>query len=245
MYILHSELGRKTLQIDIKNRMIAYWISIINGKQSKVPNLLYNILVHETNTGNYEHKWIKYIKDILISVGKINLFHLTSINNPQSVKVSFSRTLNDLYIQEWYAKLNASSKGKNYSIFKHEIDLERYLTTLPGNRYLPLCKFCTANHRLPIKTGRWENTLLNERLCNLYNSDIGDEFHYLFACPHFVSERKLYLKPYFYKRLNILKFSELMSTRNTTSLIMLSKFVDCIMKTFVWTFHDSKFIPQT
>ena len=160
MYILHGALGRKTLQINIKNRMIAYWISIINGKQSKLPNLLYNILVLETDTGNYEHKWIRYINDILISVGKINLFNLTSINNPQSVKASISRTLNDLYIQEWYAKLNDSSKGKNYSIFKHEINLENYLTILHRNIYLTLCKFRTANHRLPIEIGRWENTPL-------------------------------------------------------------------------------------
>ena len=138
MYILHGELGRKILQINIKNRMIAYWISIINRKQSKLANLLYNILVHETNAGNYEHKWIKYTKDILISVGKINLFNLISITNPQSVKASVSRTLNDLYIQEWYAKFNDSSKGKNYSIFKHERNFENYLTILPRNRYFTL-----------------------------------------------------------------------------------------------------------
>ena len=78
---------------------------------------------------------MKYIKDILKSVGKINIFNLTSINNTQSVKASISRILNDLYIQEWYAKHNNSSKGKNYSIFKHKIDLEHYLTTLPMNRY--------------------------------------------------------------------------------------------------------------
>ena len=104
--------------------MVAYWISIFNGKQSKRSNLLYSILFYETNTGNYEHKWIKYIKGLLKSVGKINIFNLTSINNPQSVKASISRTLNDLYIQEWYAKLNNSSKGKNCSVFKQEKDLE-------------------------------------------------------------------------------------------------------------------------
>ena len=38
--------------------MVAYCISIFNGKQSKRSNLLYNILFYETNTGNYEHKWI-------------------------------------------------------------------------------------------------------------------------------------------------------------------------------------------
>ena len=46
------------------------------------------------------------------------------------------------------------------------------------------------------------------------------------------NDRKEYLKSYFYKRPNILKFNELMSSRNRQTLIKLSKFVDIIMKHF-------------
>ena len=97
---------------------------------------------------------------------------------------------------------------------------------------MQLCKFRTDNHKLPVETGRWDDIAHNERTCTLCNSDVGDKFHYLFACPSFENERKLYLKQYFYRRPNILKFSELISTRNTTRLKMLSKFADCIMKKF-------------
>ena len=232
IYMLHGELGRRPLFINIKNRMISYWMSIVNGKQPKLSYLLYNILYYETNIGNYEHKWIKCIKEILISVGKMGLFDASYINNPKSTKACISRLLNDLYIHHWNNELNKSSKGKTYALFKQTIALEHYLIALPKNVYMQLCKFRTDNHKLPVETGRWDDIAHNERTCTLCNSDVGDKFHYLFACPSFENERKLYLKQYFYRRPNILKFSELISTRNTTRLKMLSKFADCIMKKF-------------
>ena len=64
-------IRRRPLQINIKNRMIGLWISIINGKNSKLTNLLYNTLYNENELGIYNFKWIKCIKDALISVGKI------------------------------------------------------------------------------------------------------------------------------------------------------------------------------
>ena len=52
LYILYAELGRRPLQINIKNLMIGFWISIINGKKSKLTNLLYNTLYNENEIGN-------------------------------------------------------------------------------------------------------------------------------------------------------------------------------------------------
>ena len=230
IYILLAEFGRRPLQINIKCRMINYWISVVNGKPSKLSKVLYTILLNEKNIGRYEHNWIRCINNILISVGKIDLLKSDKIDNPHALKASIKRTLTDLYIQEWHGKLNDSSKGKTYSLFKHDISLESYLVDLPRKHYIHLCKFRTANHRLPVETGRWENVPIHERLCNICNDDIGDEFHYLFKCKSFDNERKLYLKPYSYNRPNIPKFVDLMSSQNTIVLTKLSKFVRIIME---------------
>ena len=61
-------------------------------------------------------------------------------------------------------------------------------------------------------------------------SDIGDEFHHLLVCNRFKLERKHFLRPYFYKSPNIIKFKELSSTENINLLIKLSSFVEIIMK---------------
>ena len=42
----------------------------------------------------------------------LNGFPELMISNPKPVKLSISRVLSDLYIQEWNEKVNASSKGK-------------------------------------------------------------------------------------------------------------------------------------
>ena len=43
--------------------------------------------------------------------------------------------------------------------------------------------FRTANHKLPIELGRWNNIEYDERKCDLCDQrSIGDEFHYLLEC---------------------------------------------------------------
>ena len=64
----------------------------------------------------------------------------------------------------------------------------------------------------------------------LKENDIGDQFHYLFVCSHFNSEKKQFLKPYFYKRSNIFKFKVLLWTKNVKLLIKLLDFVKIVMK---------------
>ena len=231
--MLHAELGIKAVDIKIKTRMIGFWLNIVNSKKSKLSKLLYKFLLCEYNGGIYQHKWIHCIKEILVSVGRVDLLHKEVIENPKLIKIQISKTLSDLYIQQWHTKVSSSSKGRTYNLFKHDINFENYLTKLTKKHYSALLKFRLSNHRLPVETGRWENTPLDERKCVLCEkNDIGDEFHYLFVCYHFKSERKNFLMPYFYKRPNIIKFKELLSTENENLLIKLSCFIKIIMKKF-------------
>lgn len=233
VYMLHAELGRKPIEITIKTRMIGFWISVVNGKESKLSKILYKMLLHDFNTGFYEHKWIRSIKDILVSVGRVDLFDKNFIDSPKSVKLSVARVLSDLHIQEWVHKLTASSKGKMYSSFKQEIFLQSYLIKLNPKHFLPLIKFRTANHRLPVETGRWENIPHEERKCHLCTqNDIGDEYHYLLCCNYFNKERKSILKPYFYQRPNMIKFKDLLNSDDTETLKKLSSFIKIIANKF-------------
>ena len=59
-----------------------------------------------------------------------------------------------------------------------------------------------------------------------------DEYHYLFTCDFFKSNRNLYLKPYFYVKPNIRKYRELFTSTNEATLM---KFIAIIMEKFsVW-----------
>ena len=72
--------------------------------------------------GSYNFKWIRCINDILFAVGGPDLFKTEPVNNPNPVKMDISWTL---YIQEWNEKANVSSKGKQYILFKDNLNFEK------------------------------------------------------------------------------------------------------------------------
>ena len=66
-----------------------------------------------------------------ISVGRINLLHKEVTENPKLIKMQIlSKTLSDLYIQEWHTKVASSSIGKTDTLFKYDVHFENYLTKL-------------------------------------------------------------------------------------------------------------------
>ena len=144
--MLYAELGRNPIDIQIKSRMIGYWISLVNNENlNKFSRKIYDIMLAEFNRSQ-NFKWLNYIKEILISVGEPGLFNQNFIQNPKATKDKIVNRLNDLYIQEWVAKLQTSSKGRNYSIFKQNINLESYITDLPRRVFKPIIKFRTCNY---------------------------------------------------------------------------------------------------
>ena len=72
--------------------MIGFWLSIVNGKESKLSKLLYSIMFQGHEKGSYNFKWIHCINDILVAVSQPDLFKTEPVNNPNSVKMDISRT---------------------------------------------------------------------------------------------------------------------------------------------------------
>jgi len=56
------------------------------------------------------------------------------------------------------------------------------LIKIPYNLRIWITKLRTTNLKILIETGRWRNIPVEERICNICNENIGDEFHYLFIC---------------------------------------------------------------
>ena len=103
--------------------------------------------------------------------------------------------------------------------------MEHYLKTLSPKKKI-FVKFRTANHQLPVETGRWHGKSISERLCTLCNSgQIGDEFHFILECKSLENLRKNYLCKYYYQNPNIIKFNELMSTHKKKMLEKLCCFI--------------------
>ena len=65
--------------------MIGFWLSLVNGKETKHSKVLYKKMLRDCNAGIYEHRWIRCIRDILVSVGRLDLFHKSVIGQDVNI----------------------------------------------------------------------------------------------------------------------------------------------------------------
>ena len=172
-------------------------------------------------------------KRILDNSGRHGLWLRQHIAVNLSTGKSIKQNLLDQFLQTWNSQLRNSSKGRNYSLFKNNISQEKYITALNGSLLYAMIRFRTANHKMTIETGRWNDMDLPDRKCQLCTkNDLGDEYHYLLRCIYFKNERRNYIDPYFYTSPNVLKFKEVSQIADTEKLVRLGKFMRIIMQKF-------------
>ena len=90
-----------------------------------------------------------------------------------------------------------------------------------------LTRLRVSSHRLEIETGRWhkpQKNPLSDRKCQLCNT-LEDEFHFILECPLYHEYRQVYMKPYYWRKPNIPKFVELMTSHNVKVVRNLSMFI--------------------
>ena len=232
MYMIYGELGRYPIAVNVQARMISFWNRLIIGKDHKLSYQLYNYVLNQTN---YEFKWISKIKSILNGVGRPDLWQNQHNIIEKYIHRSVKQTLIDQFRQTWHSQIQLSNKGIIYSNFKESPDFENYLKLLPMRDCITLFKYRTANHRLPIETGRWDGTLLQERKCNLCTrNEIGSERHYLLNCDRFQNERRtLFRQINFHENtVSDYGFKLLLTSTSVRTLSKVCGFIRLILKNF-------------
>ena len=226
---LYGEFGIFPIEIDLQTRMVAFWTKLIGDDNPKICSSLYNFAYHDLDIN--KTKWLKTVKSILIKCGLSGFWEQQKVDNPVWHVRCVKQKLKDLFINEWYTKLDTSPSATYYRISKIKFEQEHYLQKPPFHMKKNLCLFRTRNHKLPIETGRWIRLDISERKCHLCYQDVGDEFHFLFSCQALAEERRKYIKRYYYIRPNAIKYNELMNARNIKHLKNLCKFIKIILQT--------------
>ena len=119
--MVYGELGRYPIEITIKTRMINYWSRLINGKHNKLSFILYRQM--RASDGMHSN-WVLKIQRILEECGTPD-FWLNQSCNHYCSKMSKS-VLEAQFLQTWSTKLESSSNGLNYRLFKDSINLESF-----------------------------------------------------------------------------------------------------------------------
>ncbi len=226
--MIYGELGLLPLNREIKKRMITYWEKLITGHDSKLSSILYTLLLNDSFHRNISCKWLQYVENLLNKIG----FNIVWVSQGTISKYQISeihQRIDDIELQEIKALCNKSNKGKNYLVLKEGWERESYIHLLDERDVINMLKFRTSNHKLPVETGRYQRIEYKDRICKECHTDIGDEFHYLFKCPRFSSERKQYLLKKQIMHSNMIVFKKIFSQKDTTVLRNLSKFTFIIM----------------
>jgi hypothetical protein len=224
---LYGELGRMPLFVIRKINIMKYWTKVLKHQDNSIVKQTYMFLKLDAENGiDYRGKnWASQVKTILDTHGLNYIW-----NNQFLIDIPFQvikQRIFDVYLQRWYTDINNSTRLQSYCIFKHNFEIEQYLDCISENKYkIALSKFRTSSHNLLIETGRYDNTVRNQRICKSCNMNtIESEYHFLLVCPNYRELRKKYFKPYYCRWPTLNKFSSIMNTNSKKLICQLAKFI--------------------
>jgi hypothetical protein len=89
------------------------------------------------------------------------------------------------------ASVYSNGKLRCYLLFKCKFGFENYLSIVRSFEHRKnITKLRISAHKLQIEVGRYQGTLLQNRVCHRCNTgEIDDEIHYLLKCVKFTQER--------------------------------------------------------
>jgi hypothetical protein len=214
---IYGELGRLPLRLNRLVIIIKYWFKILRCENKKYIKYTYLFMLNDMNISPNKVSWATQVKDILETHGFNYVWANQGVENVNIFLKVLKQRVRDIYYQEWNGQINNSTRANTYKLFS-DLDFKMYLDTITIQKYrIALTKLRVSSHRLEIEVGRWHKPQpipVNERKCKLC-AKLEDEFHFILECPLYKQLRSTYIKPYFYNRPNVLKFTELISSTNS------------------------------
>jgi hypothetical protein len=139
----------------------------------------------------------------------------------------YKQRLFDQYKQNWYEYVHASQKLVSYVLFKTSLICEEYMSSVNTVHHRrALSRFRTSSHDLAIESGRYNNTLRENRLCTFCSmKTVENEYHFLLVCPLYRDVRSLYLPRYYSHWPTKQKFIMLMSSSSRSVTQKLAKYI--------------------
>ena len=210
--------------------MVCFWNRL---RQSPTNKLSFNILKfmrHLYDQNIYKSKWCGKIHEILNNNGLTYVWNWDNISTFRLKKLIQQR-INDAFTQNWSSDMSVSTLCTNYKALKLNFGFENYLIRLDNCLRIPITRFRCGSHNLPISERRFDG-ICDHHVCPLCFEDIGDEFHYVLACPAFDTYRLKFLDHTILMQPNILNFHNIFNTSDTSKLMKLSKFLKVVLFVF-------------
>ena len=192
--------------------MINFWARIVNDSINKLSYRMYCLIKHmdDDNNCRFKSNWLTKIKTILNHCEYCGLSYIWNFQDNLDctwLKSVIDSRLLEMDIQKGQPEIFNNSQSITCRMFKTNHNFEPYLTMLNTFDRISLCRFRCRN-KLPCNINRFNYEPTTDRNCQFCEEDfIGDEFHFLFECGKFKSEKFKLIPQYYYKHPNTLKMS--------------------------------------
>ena len=186
-----------------------------------------------TDLDDYPNKinWAYLVRDLLSKMGFYHVWLNQGVGNINAFLNLFKLRLTDKFTQTWHERLSNSSRANFYT---HIADLrpKAYLNSVKVLKFRnSLARLRVSSHRLEIEAGRWArpHKPVNERLCNICNF-LEDEYHFVIECSLYNSLRCKYIDQVYWRRPNMYKFINLITSDNNRTINNLAIYVNKAFK---------------
>ena len=241
MCMINGELGLKEISEYIENRMLNFWCNIATGDERKMSSILYKWIkvLHDKEDKDDEDEnsqktnWIGKVKATLDKLQMPYLFDNVTKECRNWFKNSTKVRLEDIYAKTWSDSVYDNASCLNYRAMTLVKKTQNYVLKLPKRYMYAMLKLKCVNNYMPIVAGRYSSTPVDDRLCTICQlNEIGDEFHYLFKCTFFSTQRARYIMRYYYTQPNMYKLTQLFESSDFNEMLNLAKFAEIIVNQF-------------
>ena len=175
---LEGDMGWLSPQYRRWLEMLRFWNRLISLEDTRLTKKLFNHMHSLSREADTD--WCGNIRSILSFINLREYF-----DNRQQVNIESCRSLLLAKQREsWIATVSQKPKLRFYSLFKSTFTSEKYVEiSLSSYERSVLAQIRLGILKIHVETGRFNNTKLEDRLCNICNQNvIEDEFHFLFHC---------------------------------------------------------------
>ena len=163
--------------------MLRFWNRLVKMSPDRLTR---QVFIAEYNSSN--HNWSKEIKNILSTLDMMHIYENKLCCNISSCEEKLLLLAED----KWKLDTSRKPKLRTYTKFKNSFKTESYISKLV---YKPdrsiVAKLRCGILQLHVETGRFTQTILENRLCNICNNNtIEDEFHFVCICPEYHNDRQ-------------------------------------------------------
>ncbi|MCG8093252.1 MAG: hypothetical protein JAZ17_06420 [Candidatus Thiodiazotropha endolucinida] len=224
---VYGELGRTNCISKRFTLIIKYWFKILASDSKKYIKLVYNMMLRDMESRPNTVNWASLVRHLLMSVGFYEVWLQQGVGNYTAFISLFKQRITDIFIQNWHARLDDSSRAIFYKSFA-TFQFQPYLDKVNVYKYIQaFSRLRMSSHRLEIEAGRWvkpNNIPVNERKCVLCQI-LEDEYHFVLECPLYVELRQKYISKYYWNRPSMMKFVDLINTTNQIYIRKLCVFI--------------------